>query len=147
MSAPQVRFIVLPQASEEARLLYACRLVEKAYLDGHSVLVRLESSAAAQSFDELLWRFSDRSFVPHEILRPGAEARTPVRLCHGDSAGCGAEVLVNLAGDVPESFERFRRIAEIVDGDEERRSAGRDRYRFYRGQGIEPETHNAGGAA
>jgi DNA polymerase-3 subunit chi len=35
-------------------------------------------------------------------------------------------------------------VAELVGGTDASRQAGRERFRFYRDQGIEPETHNLG---
>ncbi len=58
--------------------------------------------------------------------------------------GGPADVLVNLGQDVPSWFSRYARVAELVSGDEAARQAGRDRFRFYRDRGIEPETHQLG---
>jgi len=129
---------------ERARRTYACRLVEKAYLQDHKVVVRLAPGEDAGDFDELLWRFSDRSFVPHEVASRGAGTVAPVLLTSGDDPGGEADVLVNLAADVPSWFSRYARVAELVGGDSASREAGRDRFRFYREHGIEPETHNLG---
>ena len=144
MDAPRVSFYVLPEADERARLVYACRLVEKAYLQDHSVLVHCESVEQAREFDELLWVFSDQSFVPHDVAAAGADRRAPVMICTGDEPRLDGDVLVNLASEAPAAFRRHARVAEILDGDEERRRAGRERFRFYREQGLEPETHNLG---
>jgi DNA polymerase-3 subunit chi len=50
-------------------------------------------------------------------------------------------VLINLAGSVPEFFSRYQRVAELVDGNEQRRTQGRERFRFYRDKGCELHTH------
>ena len=77
MAGARVTFYVLADADERARRTYACRLVEKAYLQDHKVLVRLDTPDDVRDFDELLWRFSDRSFVPHETCPPaGVLSRT-----------------------------------------------------------------------
>ncbi len=39
-------------------------------------------------------------------------------------------------------FDRFERIAEVIDADEARRQRGRERFRLYRERGIEPATHD-----
>jgi DNA polymerase-3 subunit chi len=49
--------------------------------------------------------------------------------------------LINLASEVPGFFKRYPRIVEIIDGSAACREAGRARHRFYRDQGLEPETH------
>ncbi len=52
------------------------------------------------------------------------------------------DVMVNLAILVPEFFSRYQRVVEVVDGNEQRRSQGRERFRFYRERGYELRTHN-----
>ena len=52
-----------------------------------------------------------------------------------------ADLLINLAAEVPAFYARYPRIAEIIDGSPASREAGRARHRFYREQGLEPETH------
>lgn len=144
MAGPRVTFYVLPEPGGDARLKFACRLVEKAFAQDHRVLVRCRSPEAASEFDELLWRFRDQSFVPHEAVAQGETGTAPVVVCADDAAGRAADVLVNLADVVPVGFEGFGRIAEILDASEDCRSAGRERFRHYRARGIEPETHNLG---
>lgn len=145
MAAPRVTFYVLADADADGRMGYACRLVEKAYLQDNRVLVRCGSPEEAQSFDELLWRFSDRSFVPHELLGQDAAPAAPVGILGDGEPSLPGGVLVNLGADVPAWFARFDRVAELVAADDESRRNGRERYRFYREQGVEPETHTLGG--
>jgi DNA polymerase-3 subunit chi len=140
----RVTFYVLADADEHARRTYACRLIEKAYLQDHKVLVRLDSPEDVREFDELLWRFSDRSFVPHEACPPAGAADAPVLLTAGAEPPAPADILVNLGRDVPSWFDRFGRVAELVAADDESRRAGRERFRHYRSQGLVPETHNLG---
>ena len=40
-----------------------------------------------RSFDELLWTFGDRSFVPHELLQSGAKIEAPVLLIWAPNGG------------------------------------------------------------
>jgi len=80
-AAPRVDFYVLPGTEARARLKFACRVAEKAYLAGQRVFVWLEDAAELQSFDDLLWTFADRSFVPHEIYGDARQWQdTPVLL-------------------------------------------------------------------
>jgi DNA polymerase-3 subunit chi len=53
-------------------------------------------------------------------------------------------MLVNLAASVPAEYQGYARIAEVVDADDQRRKSGRDRFRFYREQGMEPQMHKMG---
>lgn len=144
MDAPRVTFYVLPEADERGRLVYACRLVEKAYLQDHRVRVHCDSPEEAHSLDSLLWTFSDRSFVPHELANGTSPADVSVVISSGSDAGPPVDLLVNLGREVPPDYAAHARVAEVLDGDDGRRRAGRERFRFYRQQGIEPETHNLG---
>ena len=135
--APRVDFYVLPDSEDRARLVYACRLVEKAFLQDCRVYVHAAGPAEAEAFDELLWTFADRSFVPHELAGPAP--RSPVVIGCGEPAD--ADLLVNLAPDAPAFYERYPRVAEFVDAEPTRRDQGRRRFAWYRERGLAPETH------
>lgn len=140
----QVDFYILKSDSDDARLKLACRIAEKAMqLDNH-VYIHAESPGQGKQLDDLLWTFSQGSFVPHRLLQqPSPEHPVePVLI------GCGAEpdhepwdLLLNLDGDVPEFFSRYARVAEVVDAEARRRELGRRRYRYYRDRGYELNTH------
>jgi len=144
VSGPRVAFYIVADGDERARRTYACRLVEKAYLQDHKVVVRLGPDGDVGDFDELLWRFSDRSFGPHEVAGSDAPGAAPVLLTTDEDPQGTADVLVNLADDVPPWYARYARVAELVGGGDASRQAGRERFRFYREQGLEPETHTLG---
>jgi DNA polymerase-3 subunit chi len=146
MSPTRVSFYVLTGAEPGSRLGYACRLVEKAYKLQHRIHAHAVDGAMARNLDELLWTFRQGSFVPHELLVPGGKPPlAPVTIGAADAAGAAeppaADLLINLATEVPPFYDRYPRIAEIIDGTPAGREAGRARHRFYREQGLEPETH------
>jgi DNA polymerase-3 subunit chi len=143
---PRVDFYVVGDAGEPARLRLACRIAEKAYLAKQSVVVWTDDAAALPRLDELLWTFGDGSFVPHDVVsRDGAACEAPVALTAGPLPDGHTNVLLNLGNTVPPFFEKFGRIAELLDARPEVRAAGRDRFKFYRGKSIEPQTHNLQG--
>jgi DNA polymerase-3 subunit chi len=137
-----VDFYVLEEVSPRARLRTACRVVEKAYLAGNTVLVWHTELEELREFDELLWTFGDGSFVPHEPLAANGFEAAPVLLSMGTPPPGPVDVLVNLAADVPACAETAQRVAEFIDGDPARRQAGRARFRVYKDRGIQPNTHN-----
>jgi DNA polymerase III subunit chi len=146
--APRVDFYVLEGAEDRARLVYACRVIEKAFLQQLSVCVNLGTPAEAASFDTLLWTFADRAFVPHALTHDGtgtagAPPQTPVWV--GCLAPIAADLLVNLAPVVPGFFGDYARVAEFVDAEPARRDAGRRRFAFYRERGLAPDTHKLAG--
>ena len=139
--ATRVDFYILADSGQSGRLNFACRLTEKAYGLQHRVYAHTASPQEAQAFDELLWTFSQGSFVPHALLNSDTDQRTPVMI---GTAGPqdGADLLINLTDSAPDFAARFERVAEIVGSDENSRQAGRERYRQYRDMGLEPVTHN-----
>jgi DNA polymerase-3 subunit chi len=141
--APKVDFYTLGEPDRRARLVTACRLAEKAYEQGLRVVVRTTSAAETAEFDELLWTFSDRSFVPHVTwpADPEAVAATPVLVGSSSLPPGHRDVLINLAPDAPADFSAYARVCEVVGGDEDARKAGRHRWRTYRDAGCAPEAH------
>jgi DNA polymerase-3 subunit chi len=143
----RVDFYVLDESSASARLKLACRLAEKAYLAAQTALVWHTDADELKAFDELLWTFMDGSFVPHEMLSTVGTSsnESPVLLSAGTAPPADVDIIINLAPDVPSCLSRTRRIAEIIDGDDSRRRAGRARFKAYRDLGIQPASHNVRG--
>jgi DNA polymerase-3 subunit chi len=141
----RVDFYVMESTAPRDRLRTACRVVEKAYLAGHTVLVWHTDVEELREFDELLWTFGDGSFVPHEAITAGGFAIAPVLLTSSPTPPGAFDVLVNLAPEVPACVDRAGRIAEFIDGDPDRRQAGRTRFRTYKDRGWQPATHNLRG--
>jgi DNA polymerase-3 subunit chi len=142
----RVDFYILEESSATARLKLACRLAEKAYLAAQTALVWHTDTEELKAFDELLWTFMDGSFVPHEMLTAKASSDdSPVLLSAGMAPPADFDVIINLAPDIPGCLSKTRRIAEIIDGDDARRRAGRARFKAYRDLGIQPASHNIRG--
>ena len=99
------------------KLAYACRLLRKAVRGGARVAVVAEATALAQ-LDVDLWGVSPTDFVPHCIgnAPPAVQARSAVVLVnHTDQVTAPYGVLVNLGADVPQGFEKFDRLTEVVN--------------------------------
>lgn len=133
----RIDFYILPGNDAGARLTYACRLAAKAWREGHRIYLNCQDQAQAEALDQRLWRFSAASFVPHQLAGEGSDA--PLLLAWGADAGGQQSLLINLASTVPAFFERFARIAEVVDQDPQTRDALRASYRFYRERGYAPQ--------
>ena len=143
MGAVKVDFYALGEPDRRARLVPACRPAEKARDQGLRVAVRTASAAETAEFDELLWTFSDRSFVPHVVwpTEPDVVAATPVVVGSSSLPASHRDVLINLAPDAPADFSAYARICEVVGGDDDAKKAGRLRWRTYRDAGCAPEAH------
>ncbi|HXI46999.1 MAG TPA: DNA polymerase III subunit chi [Steroidobacteraceae bacterium] len=145
----RVDFYVLKSAAAKQRWAFACRLTEKAYLKDLKIVIVNDTLADAKALDELLWTFNERSFIPHQICldEQSVDPATPVHLTVESSALPAADLLVNLAHRLPRQLERYARIAEIIDADEERRRLGRERFKAYRDLKFTLETHQIDEAA
>jgi len=138
----RVDFYVLPDGSEEGPLPTACRLCEKAAGAGKRVHVHPPDEDVAREFDRLLWIYKQGGFVGHERLGASADpAPAAVLIGPGEPLPSHRDVLVNLGAEVPAFFGQFERVLEIVAGDAATRAASRGRFKFYRDQGLAPETH------
>lgn len=142
-SGTRISFYVLATEEPAGRLAYACRLIEKAYKLQHRVHVIAGDDESARTLDNLLWTFRQGSFVPHVLWnrRDAPTGSAPVTIATPEQEPPEADLLLNLADEVPACFGRFARVAEVIDGQAACRQAGRQRHRYYRQQGLEPETH------
>jgi DNA polymerase-3 subunit chi len=142
----RIDFYVLATADARGRWMTACRLIEKAFHQGHRIYLKTASGEETVILDDLLWTFRQGSFVPHAtVANAGDGDETPVLISHDAPPASMDDVLVNLGAELPAGFERFGRLAEIVDHDEARRQAGRARYKAYKDAGYAPETHRLDG--
>lgn len=63
-------FFVQTSGAEKRKVL--CQWVERFYEEGRRIVIVTDSTQAAQHLDQMLWSFSQSSFIPHRIL-----TRTP----------------------------------------------------------------------
>ncbi len=138
----QVDFYILGKRARGDRYTLACRLAEKAWQQGRRVYLHTASDAESRHLDRLLWTYRDGSFLPHGIQGNADPGLNPVLIGHQDDGAGEHDVLINLSNEVPAFFSRFKRVAEPLDQDQEVRSAGRNRYRFYRDRGYPLASHD-----
>ena len=136
----RVSFYVGNSQSLQARLRLACKLVEKAHMQALNTYIHLDSHSSCQQLDELIWTYSDLSFIPHSMA-PAQEDGVKVQLGFDHEPMENCDFLINLSNEVPEFFPRFVRLAEILDQDSEILQAGRTRYKFYRDRGYNMDYH------
>lgn len=135
----RVDFYVLKAAATvDEREQFACRLVNKAFRQGHSVYINADNMADCQRMDELLWRQPPAGFIPHTMLDQGEAV---VNIGCGDDPGTHSQLLLNLAQQVPDFFSRFQRVVEVVVFEPTVRKLTRANYTFYKDRGLPLRSH------
>jgi DNA polymerase-3 subunit chi len=126
------------------KLAYACRLLRKATAAG-SRLVVTGPGDVLRALDTQLWTFSALDFIPHcHAASADAQvlAASPVVLADTPRGTPHQQVLVNLGGGVPEGFERFERLIELVSREPADRQEARSRWKHYADRGYAIEQHD-----
>jgi len=136
----QISFYTLSEEGADARILFACRLIDKAWKLGHSVFIQTQSTEQAKRLDDMLWQYQTTSFVPHCLLDEKTSDESVV-ISPELPDGSHHDVLINLSASTHRSHLDFARVNEIVSADQDSLKQGRVRYRFYKDQGHSPETH------
>lgn len=126
------------------KVAYACRLLRKAVGSGARVVVTADNPSVLQKLDVMLWAFAPLEFVPHCRGNSPAFmlATSPVVLTESVHATPHQQVLVNLGGEVPEGFERFERLIEVVTLDDDDRAGARGRWKHYASRGYAIVRHD-----
>ena len=136
----RVDFYVLEAAGYERHQRTMCRIVGKAWQQGHQIFVRCGSQQDAATFDDLLWRFEDASFIPHTLSETaGDNDRVIIGLEFPQSHE--PDVLINLAPVVSDDVSRYTRVVESAGYDDTTRDLARQRYRYYQERGFPLNTH------
>ena len=141
MAAVRIDFYVLDANATDGRLRLACKIIDRAYRSGHSVYLWTRDDQESGLLDDLLWTFSQSSFIPHVRNNDNSDPSAPVRIGHHPPQSGSAEVVVSVADQPVENYYTFVRIADVVGFNEIDKQSGRSRFKFYRDQGLELETH------
>ena len=141
--SPKISFYPLQQPGDDAVILFACRLVEKAWQRDHRIHLLCRSAQQGQLLDTMLWQFRPEAFIPHQLiiddtkdLQPGVNVTLGLQNAMPDQP----DMLINLTGEVWARHDQFKDIREIVGANEEDRQKGRQCYREYQNLGYSPQT-------
>jgi DNA polymerase-3 subunit chi len=129
------------------RLPYVCRLLRKVQQSGAQIGV-CGPTALLDRLDAALWRFEPTAFVPHlrftsGTLPNGALGKSPVLLTETPAELPHRALLLNLGQTIPDGFERFERVLEVVSNDAEQAELGRQRFKQYKDLGHNLTHHKA----
>jgi DNA polymerase-3 subunit chi len=126
------------------KLAYACRFARKALRSDARVVI-VGPAPALQALDGMLWNLAPQDFVAHALqgCDPELWNASPVVLAQDTRGAPHEDVLLNLGAQVPEGFERFGRVVEVVSAqDEADRGQARGRWRQYQARGYDIVRHD-----
>ncbi|HDY84997.1 hypothetical protein LCGC14_0788170 [marine sediment metagenome] len=137
----RVSFYILKGTKAFDRQVFACRLIEKAYKQGHQIYIHTDDLEQADQINQTLWSFRADSFVPHQLADESSATDCPVLIGYNTKPPRLMDLLINLATEQPIFFSQFERVAEFINDDKQLKLMGRERYRFYQQRGYELTTH------
>lgn len=112
------------------------RLLDRAWSQGHRVVVRAGSAERVEHLNAALWTYEEAAFLPHGSVRDGNPALQPIWLTHLDENPNGASMIVLVDGLEAEDLKSFARCADLFDGNDAGAvEAARDRWRRARDAG------------
>jgi DNA polymerase-3 subunit chi len=126
------------------KLAYACRLVRKATASGAKVVV-MSSADMVLAMDAQLWAISPTEFVTHCMGGANLSVKNrsqAVLVSDMGQIAAPRQILVNLSNHVPDGFEIFDRLIEVVSTQEQDRDSARHRWKHYVNQGYSITRHD-----
>ena len=112
------------------------KLLERAFAQGHRIVVRAGSSERAEYLCAALWTYEEAAFLPHGSVSDGHAAEQPIWLTHREENPNGASILVLVDGVEAEDLQSYTRCADLFDGsDADAVEAARGRWRRARDAG------------
>ena len=135
----EINFYVSQHNILRARLMLACRLVDKARQYGMHIHIHTDGYQTTRQMDEMLWIWSETSFIPHisDLSTDFSKAvQEPVTIASNYQPKDHCDYLINLSNQTPDFFSRYLKMAEIIDQTESILTAGRERYSFYKNSGY-----------
>ncbi|MCG5548770.1 DNA polymerase III subunit chi [Halorhodospira halochloris] len=141
----RVDFYILKQSGVNVREHFACRLAEKAYSQGITVVMLTADHEQTARVDRLLWTFRQGSFIPHACITEHDDEPVVIGTAPDTSPTSDSAVLINLTDDVPHNWAQGARVAEILDQRQTTLKPGRARYKEYQQHGCQPQTHHIDG--
>jgi DNA polymerase III subunit chi len=129
-------YFVETSAMEQRDLL--CRWVEHFYESGKKVQVAAESTMAAKHLDQLLWTFSQESFIPHRVVKTTSTPLEAVVVAVGELSLEGFDALVCDAAVSLDFMARFSSVVHfVIKEDSDQRQESRLLWQKAREEGFD----------
>ena len=114
------------------------QLLERSLERGWKAIVKAGGPERLEAINNVLWTYSDDSFLPHGTREDGPSALMPVYLTVDDDNPNEANVLFLVDGAEPASLESYERCVLMFDGrDEAAVAAAREHWKSIKAEGHE----------
>jgi DNA polymerase-3 subunit chi len=141
---PDVLFHQINSIDDKNYLLYVCKLVEQGFKQKiQPIYIQTSNKQQAEQLDKLLWTFKQDSFIPHTIVGTLDLDTTPVQIGWNENQFHPAAAIVNLSEEIPISYLESKKVHEIIDNDEVKKSKARERWKNYKSEGCKLNFHQA----
>jgi DNA polymerase III subunit chi len=124
------------------KMHYICRLLRKA-AQAQARVVVFGPQQELNTLDEALWAFSPQSFVTHCWSHDGLHTASlssvvlnPIENTNAEHVMPHHQVLLNVGHTMPEGYETFERVIEVVGLSENDKSQARQRWKQYAQRGY-----------
>jgi DNA polymerase-3 subunit chi len=112
------------------------KLLEKIVAANQRAVVMAPNDELVEKYNELLWTYSSRIFLPHGSKNDGYSDQQPIYLTAGNENPNNASLLV-LTNGIETEISNYEKCFDIFDGsDEQQLSKARARYQTYKKQGY-----------
>ena len=138
----EVSFYILSATTEQEKLIFVCKLLEKIYLKNFYCYVLTDNIEQSRNLDNLLWTFRPSSFVPHQLfLGEKSNSLNKVLIGSVQPPEGWQETIINLSSNCPPKLLQTTKILEIIHNNTTTKDIGRQHYRHYQQLGIAIKTH------
>ncbi len=128
---PSARVIFYEVTQNNVKLAFICQKAVEAFSQEKKLLITVPNLQAAQYVDDLLWRFSEESFIPHVVTDHPTAEWVAITLQNHINVN-GAVRLLNLCPTPPPLFQEVVEIYEFYDKtDGQKAELSQKRYQFY----------------
>ncbi|RUM91205.1 MAG: DNA polymerase III subunit chi [Thiomicrospira sp.] len=133
-----VIFYVLGTNTAQQREAFIAKLVNKIHREKRLCDIRFASEEEMTRFDLSLWQYQPEAFIPHSVKQT---VQAPIQLWLDQVATPCQDVLLNVHPDFPQNFQLYNRTIEVLDQTEHLIQMGRERWKAYKKEGLEPTVH------
>ncbi len=135
-------FYLLGTSEQQQTMLFACRLLEKAYQQKNSVYIYCQNRNVAHHIDELLWTFREDSFIPHNLIGEGPANPPTIQIGFDNPPKHQNDILLSLHEELPAFYGQFKRLVFLVSNDPDTKSRMRTIYSALNAQNLPLYTHD-----